>query len=541
MLHKQGVRTMNRSLKIIVLSLLVSTAACRASATTSVRPFLHFRSQGQDLARQKVGSIKHEYLADKETHNGAITLTAEYTRSFNNNEITKHLFGCFFLQNGNTLHIVGSNADSFDERSLAAEWFGLARTYEGSICFKPTIQNSNADLNFYWGMDDWIQGLFLRITSPLTWTKWNLGAKFSTIKKGSEGGATGIIHDAEDFFCKKSSPLIESDSGSQFQKISLDCARFCGCCCDNNKTKTRLADIHMNLGWNFLLDENYHLGFFIQAVAPTGNKPKAEWLFEPIVGNGHHWELGGGLTSSISMWSNKNENKELSFSLDAEVTHLFNSHQNRVFDLKDKPLSRYIFARQEQPNTPYKDIPLANLTSCNMNVKISIQADVIALFNYTHNNWSYDLGYNFWIRSCEKFDCSDDDCDCSNNCTSCYTCCGQCVIKKGIENWFIHPTDTINNLENLVDIGTLKLTNDMIDYDGARTKGMSHKIFGHINYSWIDRNIIPFLGIGGFTEFGINDMCCTTSSTSPCSTDNSCCKNSTVSQWGLWLKGGVSF
>ncbi len=126
-----------------------------------------------------------------------------------------------------------------------------------------------------------------------------------------------------------------------------------------------------------------------------------------------------------------------------------------------------------------------------------------------------------------------------------------------------------------------------IDLYGARTKGISHKLFVHFDYTWTDReDWVPYMGIGGEIEFAPNpcDPCCNPCSTccdpcgsccnpcssccypcSPCysscnSCDSSCCDpccstsctttcnpccdsccTCAVSQWGLWIKGGVAF
>jgi hypothetical protein len=111
--------------------------------------------------------------------------------------------------------------------------------------------------------------------------------------------------------------------------------------------------------------------------------------------------------------------------------------------------------------------------------------------------------------------------------------------------------DAINNYYE-TESAEVVLTDAMIDKDGAKTKGMSHKVFGHINYSWTDyaENYVPFLGLGGFAEFGINSGCCDddcnscndcSTSCNSCDDDCSCCNNASLSQWGVWLKGGVSF
>lgn len=537
---------MERMVKVLSVALLVSTAAIVADATTAVTPYLSFRSQSQDLARQKVGTVGLEYKADMDVHNGVFTITPEYTRSFRGDDLAQSLFGCYYLTGCNTLTISGSAvAGRADTADLLADWFYLPSNYEGTISFEPVIQNFNADLSMYWGMDAWVKGMFFRVHAPITWTKWDLGACFKTTESGSDSEAVTYLHDSEDFFCSKG---VETQTGFIYNPLS--CARFCGCSCGDDKTKTRLADIQADLGWNFLLDQDYNLGLFARVVAPTGTKVRGEWLFEPMIGNGHHWELGGGLTGSAILWRNQEENKHFGFYVDGEVTHLFNAKQTRVFDLKGLPLSRYMTA----VNNDLVTAPIANLTSCKMDVNVAVQADVTAMFNYTSSNWSYDLGYNFWARSCEKFDCNScDDCDSCNSCNSCDSCntctpcCGQCIIRDGnVDGWSVSPDSTIHATGIAA---AFDLTDTMIDYEGARTKGMSHKVFGHINYAWMDREVVPFVGLGGFAEFGKGPDCCNdcdscnTCSTScnSCDDDCSCCKNIALSQWGLWLKGGVSF
>ena len=63
--------------------------------------------------------------------------------------------------------------------------------------------------------------------------------------------------------------------------------------------------------------------------------------------------------------------------------------------------------------------PVANLTTVNVNVHSAIQADIVAMLNYSTPRWEFDFGYNFWARSCEKISLPalpTNDC-CSNLCT----------------------------------------------------------------------------------------------------------------------------
>jgi hypothetical protein len=104
------------------------------------------------------------------------------------------------------------------------------------------------------------------------------------------------------------------------------------------------------------------------------------------------------------------------------------------------------------------------------------------------------------------------------------------------------------------------LTLDDVDFSAARTKGLSQKVFTHVSYSWLDNeDWTPYLGVGAEVEFAMKDNSCETSlcNRNPCSstcTAGSCtpsttcyncnesdCRRCALSQWGVWIKGGVSF
>ncbi len=86
------------------------------------------------------------------------------------------------------------------------------------------------------------------------------------------------------------------------------------------------------------------------------------------------------------------------------------------------------------------------------------------------------------------------------------------------------------------------------DVSLQETKGISHKVFTHLSYTWDRDNLVPFFGIGGSAEFGHNDCCCDSNCTTGCSTSctedcQSGCSsiNCALSQWSVWAKGGFSF
>ena len=75
---------------------------------------------------------------------------------------------------------------------------------------------------------------------------------------------------------------------------------------------------------------------------------------------------------------------------------------------------------------------------------------------------------------------------------------------------------------------TVFLTN--CDFDtGKGPRALSHKIFAHMSYAWNDDmeedEWSPFLGLGAEGEFA----------------GKTCGNYATLSQWGVWLKGGLAF
>ena len=58
------------------------------------------------------------------------------------------------------------------------------------------------------------------------------------------------------------------------------------------QVRNGLADIDVIVGYNWINDDCYHFGTYLQAVLPTGKKRKNLFIFSPVVGNGKHFELG---------------------------------------------------------------------------------------------------------------------------------------------------------------------------------------------------------------------------------------------------------
>jgi len=539
--------------------------------------------------------------------------------------MAQFLFGCD-LMGCNTLAIQGSDYRGTDRIGCAwlADYFGLSPRFDSRVSFCPRIENVIVDFDLFLGLDEAAEGLYFRLYSPLTWSRWSLNMCECVVNEGIYNGApvgfqpTYMAGEPQDAATSYHGAIAKNKLPQSFTQAISGCATWgdmknplcfgkMTCC---KMSCTRLADIHALFGWNFVLDEDYHFGLNLHAVFPTGNRPCAQYLFEPQIGDRKHWQLGGGLSGSWVLWRNEeNDDNYLGLYLDANFLHLFKTCQCRSFDFCCKPNSRYmLLAEMGTPdaahpiggndalggaitnaNYTYQKslIPAINYTTYNINVRIDIQADIALKFGYVRDNWSCDLGYNLWARTGEKF-CMGNNCGCCG-CPSDkrYAVKGDSLlygsefnVNTGLftNTWPISSSQssaTIRSGENMkLTVDADRLRNKGVDSPKlawvdavaqalyseplANTSGLqpvageniytsiqpkllscddvnfckspsalSHKIFAHFNYAWKDReeNWTPYLGVGGEAEF---DAGC-----------NQC--RFAVSQWGIWLKGGVAF
>lgn len=618
------------------------------TAIAKVLPYLSFRSQSVNAARELVGWQTHINKYGMCDLYGSLSITPEYTRSFKAKDLAQALF-CDALNlsccDQPTLRIQGTKVNNRDAKALMAENFYLPTDYNSVVTFEPRVENFLIDFNFYLGLGSWLEGLYFRVHAPVCYTRSSLNYNEEILNPGSSAYGAGYFTDSWSFNGTSTIGLARDNMLGSFQEYITDgnsiattnsilfdplCnARWSRC----RMTKTRVADLEMALGWNFLSCPDYHLGLQVRGAAPTGNRPTGQYLFEPIVGQGHHWELGGGLTTHYCFWRSCDECQSFDVYVDANVTHLFKTRQCRTFDLVNKPLSRYMLAAKfgtpvvdlfaaetpttfQAPSAQFQKeyMPVANITTIPVDVSAAVQADVALKFAYSRNCWQLDLGYNFWARTCEKIS------------PRCDTCCigkfpentwglkgdeamfgfpltGTTVLTQGIGLSATESNATIFNGTN----GSLPSTNPGIDnpklaffgqslteilvtkaidaaqfqqvntslnpvfikesdldIEGARQKGLSNKIFVHFGYTWEDHcNWIPYLGVGAEVEFGGIDKKCSCDSKNackPCSTKcatttkncktscksgknskNTDCMKIALSQWGVWIKGGVSF
>ncbi len=661
-------------IRFLCIASLISS--CIASA--GVLPYLDFRSQGFNAARELVGWQTTINRGCADSSYFSFSVTPEYTRSFRSGSLAEYLFGDALMNNCTQSNcsinkcsnnncsffkIQGTKVANRDPQALMAENFYLPTDFNGQVSIDPQISNWLVDLNLYLGLDDCHPGWYFRMHTPITRTRWALNYCETVLSNGANNYDPGYFNDTfvgtfnnpdpEAVYGLARNQLLDNftqyavngnaiNSTNSITYQGLSNARFAG----HPLTKTRLAEFTAALGWNFIACEDYHFGLQIRAAAPTGNRPLAKYIFEPIVGNGHHWELGGGLSTHFGIYKSEDECRQLGMYIDANVTHLFKSCQWRTFDLCGKPLSRYMLATQFTSDvqnlqatttggtftTPVAQFakvfaPVANFSTIPLEVSYPVQTDVVFKLAFTNKCFQWDVGYDFWYRSCTRFskpgNCADTfvantwalkgdafvfgfpgdpaapapfinqpgiplsatemDATIFNGTNNFPTGFGPLAWNQnpGIDNVAAatnnpsagapqlalntHQASTANFQAVTTSLEPKLLQDYALDFEAARSRSISHKIFTHFGYIWEQCECWkPYLGIGGEVEFAqrIQDSVFDCKQSNPCNLTKTAAKNSsicnqnntnhngktgnsciaaTLSQWGIWLKAGLSY
>jgi hypothetical protein len=592
-IHKHIVQKKEDVMKIrvVALSLLLysSGVVCFGQQT-----FFGTRSQALNGVRDLVGvesliprQYPGEVLWSKDSEAPCdksyivFSTAVEYDRSFKADRIKEFLFGC-----NNCMTVSGSRVPYRGANDILADYFGLPADFESTISFDPFISNVILDFNAFFGFDDFIPGLYFQMHVPMVHTKWDLRMCERVQEKGNDfqpAGYMGPIRLDRDQLAESASQYFAGNVTVGDMHDPLQFGKICG-----SRSLTQLAEVHATLGWNYVCQDDWHVGFGIRTAMKAWNGSRAEYLFEPIIGNCGHWELGGSITGHWDFWQNKTH--KIAAYFDANITHLFGSSQIRSYDLNcpNGNGSRYMLLEyfntpvvnlqntdEQAPSSQYQCAlaPVINHTTLESKISIGVQADIVLKFAYEYKNWEVDLGYNFFGRSKES--CNERQCFPSNRFAlkgdaqiygfdssqaiplsvsqheaTIYAGQGATNFAAGaqfananadnpagaynaiglpLDQLTVEDSDELNiALENVnSSFNPVLLTDADINVcSGLLPKAISNKLFVNASYIWKDAHcIMPYVSGGVSAEWAGTEAL----------------ENSAYSQWGFWVKGGITY
>lgn len=391
------------------------------------------RSQGANRARQLSGTIGQIYPYLSDCWWGMFSLTPSYTRTFDSSEITQSLWGTL-LNNNDALVISGSQVANRAATDLLADYFYLPTDFRSTVHFDPVIDNIIFDINLFVSLNAWCDGWYINIYAPFVHSRWDLGMceTIAFNERGINDYPAGYFTPAAtprnrlntSFTAYangiSSTPINQTlTPGGDFSVVfePLQYAKLSS----SRRSTSRLADIRFQVGWMYAYDTYLESSVYAHVSMPTGNRPEAKFFFEPMAGNGHHWELGGGVYGRYRLYENCDEIYALDMQWDGYVTTLFGTRQRRTFDLERGPGSRYMLA--ERISTPVEDnlragsaavnipvnaqfqqdfVPVANISTVLVDVNSKIAAEWTLLLVGTMNCVTATVGYNGYWRGCDS-------------------------------------------------------------------------------------------------------------------------------------------
>lgn len=393
------------------------------------------RSAGDNLRRQ---AVYRNFNADAELADdccwGNTVFGVDYTyqRSRKGNDIARSLFG------NNILNFQGSAVAGRSATALIADNFGLSPLTNQQIGFCPRITNNIIDFELYFELNNWCNGLFMQFNAPVVVSKFQLrafdaaGLTITTNNCSTDcstgcsvGCSTGCDEDcgqvalpfpASASFCPGvvAPALINTGSAlalntvrpvASFQAALADF----GLSCESRDTK--LASFNMILGYNAWECEDYNVGIFLRAAAPTGTDNNCcdlccdnRGLFAAQIGD-NHWKLGGGLTGRYDLY-NCDDNHYVTIYAEGYAEHLFKRCQVRSFDfIGGGCLSRFMQLNEFTAAGVATGNTISGLAFATRNVKTSvdIQGEGQIEVGYRNNcGFSAGLGWNIYGRSGEE-------------------------------------------------------------------------------------------------------------------------------------------
>ncbi len=177
---------------------------------------------------------------------------------------------------------------------------------------------------------------------------------------------------------------------------------------DGVQKKAGLADLTVRLGYNSVNREDLFMSQNVGVILPTGNRPTAKYVWEPIVGNNHHFGVVGGATTHFCAHQADNGNK-VWITTSVEGKMLAQNTQKRSLDLKNGPWTRYLamFANSAARTANTQTFGI-NLMTQDVKVCPGASASFATQLSLMGDKWNLNLGMISRYRQAEKVKLAQD-------------------------------------------------------------------------------------------------------------------------------------
>lgn len=515
---------MKKSLGVLLLvaqtcassQLFADSCDCKVTSHT----FFSVRPQYQSASPERV-SLFHDPMMRENGHGGTMQFVLFGGRSTHEKDLAR-FFTPFCKE---SLLVLEDPAGGTPD--LLAQNFNITTVngnFESSIKLKPRQSVFGLGFTYRQNLGNWFSCFedcehpwWFEISSPLMRVQNRVDLEETVTNDG--GGVATINGLPEDQVLVANMTAAFNQTAWKYGKIN-----------DNDKMrKTRLADIEFKVGYEWVNTDCCGIESWIGLHIPTGNRPDAEFLFEPIVGANKHWGIMWGGSAYFKVW--ENDSWCIDFYVDSSSKYLFKRSELRSFDLKYRPWSRYVevYANFEQAQQAQAligtNLPAAvtlaspgiNFLTQELQVKPGFSFTCNAALDFKSECWNLEAGLNLFARQAECVKLDD-------------AFKGGFAIKAPTGQGATLPIRTINNnflAANVVAFGQANFENSLVkesDLDlesAAHPAVITHTVYGALGYRFEDYCYPMFLGAGASYEFSRD--------------------NAGMNRWLLWGKFGFSF
>ena len=351
-----------------------------------------------------------------------------------------------------------------------------------------------------------LEGLHLSIALPVERVENNMGLTVTNAQSTTAAATPAVITSAvQDFFAGKLNPTIAtlgplgSAAGNTHGQNKLTKALMNG-----KQTATGIADINVVLGYDFVRGGDWKAGLNLGLVIPTGNSATGQYVFEPIYGNGNHWELGFGGAVDGFLWRDGDQSIELHVS--ADYRYGFKANETRTLGGKvgatQANWGQYYLAVADGVVLGQTAAPLANTITQAIGVTPGSALRGNLGLEYDNGGFLFGLNYAPAWKQAESG---------SVNVT----------VPAGVA--IVSPEAAAMHAALAVGAATsVLITKDNLDMDQAlRPSQLAHRLGGNLGYTFKDMDYPITIGVGGHYEFA---------------GDNAVAEN-----WGVNLSAGIGF
>ncbi len=395
--------------------------------------------------------------------------------------------------------------------------FGVTTT--GAVNFQPKIQNFIADIDLFIGWDQFVCGLWSRISIPVNWTNWNMHLCDSNQSNpGNLIFPFNLMVDGE----AADVPYANLQQGWVGNRPFGDAPVMLSGCINGAKDVTEVAGLKLELGYDFIRKTDRHFALSCLVVVPTGNTANAQYLFEPISGSNKQWELGIDINAHYNFWEAIECHKSLGIHFDVAIMGMLKRNQKRLFGLRAGPDgtcnagAAWLLLKEFDSAQEYSILQRAsNILALNANIGSGFETNLGILLKYVHSHFSIDLGYELYYRNSESI---------SNRVPI-------AEKKYGIKGDTGAGTNTTASTSTISINGTPDGTpvylkdSDVCVCTALQPAYLSNKLFNFIAHNW-DSNWQPTFGVGYSYEWAHK---------------HNGANNLAVNQWSILVKGAASF